>query len=361
MKEFHPHRRFIAYEPPQKDVFGMWKQDEGKEVIVEDETPKEEVPKNDISTEDTPKEDASKEDISKDKASKDNNSQTVETKTISPSVSPQNETSSTVQSTEDDRSWHVVKGKRKKGRSNSSTEHEEKKRLSNPSKLNYKKVIQKSLQNKTTIPTVVTGANPSPLKNKTPNKESSNQSLPNKTPSKESSSITSFLSSLPPLYETLPHNETPQQRETSQRSETSQPAETAPQSNIPQQTETPQQIETPTQSFVSPPFHIPTGNPHNFDYDYNQDYGFGSFDADISLDPYYYEPNDPPYSFGSGLWPKTHYGEWREREMDLEREPWLFRNNSGFGGYIDDGLTQTLPVAYSSEELQVEMGVDYDV
>ena len=153
VKEFHPHRRFIAYEPPQKDVFGMWKQDEGKEVIVEDETPKEEVPKNDISTEDTPKEDASKEDISKDKASKDNNSQTVETKTISPSVSPQNETSSITQSTEDDRSWHVVKGKRKKGRSNSSTEHEEKKRLSNPSKLNYKKVIQKSLQNKTTIPT----------------------------------------------------------------------------------------------------------------------------------------------------------------------------------------------------------------
>lgn len=82
-----------------------------------------------------------------------------------------------------------------------------------------------------------------------------------------------------------------------------------------------------------------------------------SFSIDYSL-PFHDEPKydlgyyDYPPENGYGMpyredwWPKTHYGQWREREMGLERNSYL--QDPGLSPFIDYG---TLPT-YSSEELQ---------
>ena len=217
-------------------------------------------------------------------------------------------------------------------------------------KLNYKKIIQKSLKPAEPIPAVITGPAPpavpatsaspassaspaapsSTPQNETPKAKSQLFSETPKTeskPSNETPSLTSFLSSLPPLQDTLPTDETPSQ-----------------------------EYETPFHRF-------PAGISYNLDFDYGQAYGFGSFDASMAPYPYYYNNPDPlSYPFQSTFPPKTHYGEWREREMDLERDPWFLparedyrdmgqeyfgQNNNNSNNNNNNGLN------YSNEELQV--------
>lgn len=84
-----------------------------------------------------------------------------------------------------------------------------------------------------------------------------------------------------------------------------------------------------------------------------------SFSIDYTL-PFHDEPKydlgyyDYPPEDGYGMpyreewWPKTHYGQWREREMGLERNSYL--QDPGLSPFIDYA---TLPT-YSSEELQVD-------
>ena len=69
--------------------------------------------------------------------------------------------------------------------------------------------------------------------------------------------------------------------------------------------------------------------------------------------PYYYNPDPLSYPFESNFPPRTHYGEWREREMDMERDPWFLPRNEEYRNFGNDYFGQNNAVNYSNEELQV--------
>ena len=362
MREFHPHRRFIAYDPPQKDVFGNWKQAKGKEVLVQDETPnggetpkKEETDKKEepISVETPTKEETPTEKETPIKEETPKEETPTEKETPTKEETPKKEETPVSQPPITEESWKTVKEKPRKSRNSGTVEMEGRKKSPTLPKLNYKKIIQKSLKPAEPIPAVITGPAPpavpatsaspassaslaspaapsSTPQNETPKAKSQLFSETPKTeskPSNETPSLTSFLSSLPPLQDTLPTDETPSQ-----------------------------EYETPFHRF-------PEGISYNLDFDYGQAYGFGSFDASMAPYPYYYNNPDPlSYPFQSTFPPKTHYGEWREREMDLERDPWFLparedyrdmgqeyfgQNNNNSNNNNNNGLN------YSNEELQV--------
>lgn len=225
----------------------------------------------------------------------------------------------------DEEDWTVITEKRKKNRSAStySVDHEEKKKQgkANEKKMNYKKAIQKSLTGKKKIPTLPT-----------PQEKPSIQSVPSPTPNK-------------------PVEEQPSKQEPS-------PEQQVP--SVPTGVE-----ETPIDSY-------PLGNTS-----YNQDYSipseklplFGTYDNDFtfndslrfthpSMDGLNYDfcsyPSNQVYYDNSQWWPKTHYGMWREKEMDMEREQWLFDESHQYPSYTEDDpyLFQHNPT-YTSEELQV--------
>ena len=346
MREFHPHRRFIAYDPPQKDVFGNWKQAKGKEVLVQDETPKkEETEKKD----ETPKKE---EPISVETPTKEESSRKEETpnkeETPTEKETPKKDETPVSQPPITEESWKTVKEKPRKSRNSGTVEMEGRKKSPTLPKLNYKKIIQKSLKPAEPIPAVITGPAPpavpatsaspaspassaapsSTPQNETPKAISQLFSETPKTeskPSNETPSLTSFLSSLPPLQDTLPTDETPSQ-----------------------------EYETPFHRF-------PAGISYNLDFDYGQAYGFGSFDASMAPYPYYYNNPDPlSYPFQSTFPPKTHYGEWREREMDLERDPWFLPAREDYRdlgqeyfGQNNNNNNNNNGLNYSNEELQV--------
>lgn len=67
---------------------------------------------------------------------------------------------------------------------------------------------------------------------------------------------------------------------------------------------------------------------------------------------YYDYPPQQNYYHNDQWWPKSHYGMWREREMDLEREQWLFADHRL--PYVDDdSYNFQHDPTYTSEELQV--------
>ena len=240
----------MAYAPPQKDVFGNWKQPKGKEVVLQDETPeksetheksetpiKDETPVKDEtpSKNETPTKD---ETPVKDETPSKNETPSVETP-IKDETPTKDETPA-IQPSQTEESWKTVREKPRKSRNSGTVEMEGRKKAPTLPKLNYKKIIQKSLKPAEPIPAVITGPIPpaapatsaspaSPASsaaqpaqaapssnppNETPKTESK---LINETPrteskpSNETPSLTSFLSSLPPLQDTLPTDETPSQ------------------------------------------------------------------------------------------------------------------------------------------------------
>lgn len=80
-----------------------------------------------------------------------------------------------------------------------------------------------------------------------------------------------------------------------------------------------------------------------------------SIDYSLGYDGYYgYGPISN--SLHDEWWPKTHYGQWREREMGLEREPWLDLSSFPEEDHVQYGPNST----YSSEELQVRVSGEND-
>ena len=357
----------MAYAPPQKDVFGNWKQPKGKEVVLQDETPtkdetheKNETPIKDEtpSKDETPAKDETPvkdETPTKDETPSKNETPSVETPTESETPikdeTPTKDETPAIQPSQTEESWKTVREKPRKSRNSGTVEMEGRKKAPTLPKLNYKKIIQKSLKPAEPIPAVITGPIPpaapatsaspaSPASsaaqaaqaapssnppNETPKTESK---LINETPrteskpSNETPSLTSFLSSLPPLQDTLPTD------------------------------------ETPSQDYETPFHRFPAGISYNLDFDYGQAYGFGSFDASMAPYPYYYNTPDPlSYPFQSSFPPKTHYGEWREREMDLERDSWFLPMREDYrdvrNEYFGHSNNNNNGMNYSNEELQV--------
>ena len=222
VREFHPHRRFIAYDPPQKDVFGNWKQAKGKEVLVQDETPnggetpkkeetdkkeepisvetptKEETPTKDETPkkEETPteKETPTKEETPKEETSKEETPTKEET--------PKKEETPVSQPPITEESWKTVKEKPRKSRNSGTVEMEGRKKSPTLPKLNYKKIIQKSLKPAEPIPAVITGPAPPavPATSASPASPASSASpaAPSSTPQNETPKAKSQLFSETP-------------------------------------------------------------------------------------------------------------------------------------------------------------------
>lgn len=355
MWDVHPHTHFIAYEPPQPDVFGILKEGPGREVLAPMK------PVEEVKVASAPVE--SKESVPDTKESVPSNMKDAESQTVKESI-PSNTKESKPQTANepvqqekkevvsapievtpskevivtptvkketkvnDEEDWTVITEKRKKNRSAStySVDHEEKKKQgkANEKKMNYKKAIQKSLTGKKKIPTLLT-----------PQEKPSTQPVPSPTPNK-------------PVEE--------------------QPSKQEPSLEQQQVPSVPTGVEsTPIDSY-------PLGNTS-----YNQDYSipseklplFGTYDNDFtfndslrfthpSMDGLNYDfcsyPSNQVYYDNSQWWPKTHYGMWREKEMDMEREQWLFDESHQYPSYTEDDpyLFQHNPT-YTSEELQVRI------
>ena len=141
------------------------------------------------------------------------------------------------------------------------------------------------------------------------------------------------LSSLPdpilPPSEPLPHPSSPQERH-------------------------PSLSLNPNKPFSS---QYPYFQSYQSDYNYNDNLPFSTHPSIDGFDNYdYYDYNtNPIYYQQNQLWPKTHYGLWREKEMDNEREQWLFDEPTSFPSYPDeDSYNYPNNPSYTSEELQVD-------
>ena len=208
-----------------------------------------------------------------------------------------------------DNAWIVVGEKRRKNRSQSvsedhlkrkskpvRTEEPSRRQKLVPSKLTYKQVIQQSLPSKSPNPSSVEA----PVVPTGVKEENSPQNVPSE-PKTEPLSLNSY-----PLPEILPSS-------------------------------------LPSTSFSMDYTHDPLGlNPSSAFRD-SVDYGLG-------YGGYYsYEPIRN--SLHDEWWPKTHYGQWREREMGLEREPWMDLTSFPEG----DRMQYRSNNGYTTEELQVRM------
>ena len=208
-----------------------------------------------------------------------------------------------------DNTWIVVGEKRRKKRSQSVSE-DHLKRKSKPiktedssrhqnmvtSKLTYKQVIQKSLPLKSTNPpSIEAPVVPTGVQNETPilniPSEPKNEPLP----------LNSY-----PLPDMLPST-------------------------------------LPSSSFSIDYTHNSLGLNPSSGFRESVDYGLGYGG--------YYGYGPISNSLHDEWWPKTHYGQWREREMGLEREPWMDFSSFPEGDSIQYGSNRS----YSSEELQVRV------
>ena len=213
-----------------------------------------------------------------------------------------------------DNAWIVVGEKRRKNRSQSVSE-DHLKRKSKPiktedtsrrqnivtSKLTYKQVIQKSLPLKpTNPPSIEAPVVPTGVQEETPflniPTEPKNEPLP----------LNSY-----PLPDMLPST-------------------------------------LPSSSFSIDYTHSSLGLNPSSGFRESADYGLGYGG--------YYGYGPISNSLHDEWWPKTHYGQWREREMGLEREPWMDFSSFPEGDPIQYGSNPS----YSSEELQVRVDRKYD-
>ena len=305
--EFHPHHRYLAYDPPQYDVFGMLKEGEGRPVEAKEKGSQE--GEGSVSSEvnqssSQPGQSTTQPDQPSAQPSSQQSNQPAQPNQPSTQSSTQSSTQPSRTEPNETEAWTVVGDKRRRHHSQSVSSglDDASKRLNartkppkQPSekaaktgKMTYKQAIQKSLPkqtNKEPLPIVSTGTN------------TNTNTKAKDEPSKENP-----------------------------------PAETA---------EAP--LELSIDKLFPPSFSIdytlPFHNEPKYDlgyYDYPPEDGYGM--------PYREE-----------WWPKTHYGQWREREMGLERNSYL--QDPGLTPFIDYG---TLPT-YSSEELQVEEKRESDV
>ena len=312
--EFHPHRHFLAFDPPQPDVFGILREGKGREVEVK-EVKKEEKGEE----ENDEKEEEKKEKEEKEEKVEEKKEEMKEEKE---------------EKAEEDSSWTVVGEKKRRNRSASVSEgKKERRREAKPaSKLDYRKAVLGSLPTK---PADLAPSQPA-------------QPAQPAQPSQ-------------PAQPAQPSSQQPSQPSQQSSQPAQQPSQPQQQPQQPQQ-----QPQQPQQDETSPLAPLPLNSPA-FEYgpvmEPNLPLG-GAFSGlvmnppeNLGIDRFYDYPDDHMNGYANmedQWWPKPEYGMWRQRKVSIERDPWLFEHNGGWNDYFENE-NQPMParVPYTSEELQV--------
>ena len=325
-REFHPHHAFLAYDPPQPDVFGILRDGKGREVeapmIESKETDKgaeevkevekkevKEVEKKEVKEVEKEVEKEVKEEV---KEVKEKMKEEVEKKeeknTVDSSFTP-------------DSSWTVVGEKRRKNRSASISENKKEKKRE-------QKSAGKQDYRRTTSP------------------------LPTKP--------------VEPALARKEKSESGPQPPTELKTEKSEPvaqASTEPKA----EKAVGQPLPLPA---VQPPFEysgvmnqgLPPLNNDAFKSPYNPPLSMNQSDARaMGLDHFYdyHDENMNDYTnMESQWWPKPEYGMWRQRKVSIERDPWLFEHTGRWNDYFEDDSQPIATVPYTSDELQVGSGFE---
>ena len=329
--EFHPHHHYLAYDPPQYDVFGMLKEGEGKPVEAKEEGSQEEGSGSGQAGQST-------------------------NQPSQPNQSNQSTNQSTNQSNQSIQSSNQSNQSTNQPTSQPSQSNQP---TSQPSQSN-----QPNQSNQSSQPNQSSSINqPSTNPPAEPNEADTWTVVGDKRRRHHSQSVSGIDDASRRLNSrTKPPKQTSEK--TTKNRNTKMTYKQAIQKSLPKQTnKEPLPIVstgTNTEAKTEPSKENPPAEKAEAPLDLSIDKLFPpSFSIDYSL-PFHDEPKydlgyyDYPPENGYGMpyredwWPKTHYGQWREREMGLERNSYL--QDPGLSPFIDYG---TLPT-YSSEELQVE-------
>ena len=331
--EFHPHHHYLAYDPPQYDVFGMLKEGEGKPVEAKEKGSQEEG----------------------------SGSGQAGQSTSQPSQPNQSNQSTNQSTNQPSQSIQSSNQSNQSGQSNQSTNQP----TSQSSQSNQSNQPNQSNQsNQSNQPNQSSSTNqPSTNPPAEPNEADTWTVVGDKRRRHHSQSVSGIDDASRRLNtRTKPPKQTSEK--TTKNGNTKMTYKQAIQKSLPKQTnKEPLPIVstgTNTEAKTEPSKENPPAEKAEAPLDLSIDKLFPpSFSIDYSL-PFHDEPKydlgyyDYPPEDGYGMpyredwWPKTHYGQWREREMGLERNSYL--QDPGLSPFIDYG---TLPT-YSSEELQVE-------
>ena len=329
--EFHPHHHYLAYDPPQYDVFGMLKEGEGKPVEAKEEGSQEEGSGSGQAGQST-------------------------NQPSQPNQSNQSTNQSTNQSNQSIQSSNQSNQSTNQPTSQPSQSNQP---TSQPSQSN-----QPNQSNQSSQPNQSSSINqPSTNPPAEPNEADTWTVVGDKRRRHHSQSVSGIDDASRRLNSrTKPPKQTSEK--TTKNGNTKMTYKQAIQKSLPKQTnKEPLPIVstgTNTEAKTEPSKENPPAEKAEAPLDLSIDKLFPpSFSIEYSL-PFHDEPKydlgyyDYPPENGYGMpyredwWPKTHYGQWREREMGLERNSYL--QDPGLSPFIDYG---TLPT-YSSEELQVE-------
>lgn len=304
-REFHPHHVFLAYDPPQPDVFGILRDGKGREV---------EAPVIESKETDKGAEEVKKEVIEKEKEEVKKEVKEVEVK--------KEEKKNTLDSPfTPDSSWTVVGEKRRKNRSASISENKKEKRRE-------QKSAGKQDYRRTTSPLPTRPVEPALARKE----KSESGPQPTTEPKAENTEPVTQPSTEPKAEKAV-----------------SQPLPISA-------------VQPPFEYGGVMGQGLPPLNSDTFKSPYNPPLSMNQSDARaMGLDHFYdyHDENMNDYTnMESQWWPKPEYGMWRQRKVSIERDPWLFEHTGRWNDYFEDDSQPIATVPYTSDELQVRSGFE---